>query len=39
VKDIPIGLEVARAGIFTDDPEIQSDCLWTLSYFLDTEDD
>lgn len=38
-KDIQIGLEVTRAGIFTEDPDIQSDCLWTLSYLLDTNDD
>ena len=28
-----------RAGLFSEDPDILSDCLWTLSYLLDTDDD
>lgn len=37
--DVRIGLSVLRAGLFSEDPDILSDCLWTLSYILDTDDD
>jgi hypothetical protein len=32
-------VEVAGAGLFTDDEDIESDCLWTISYVADTHDD
>ena len=35
LKCIPI----VNAGLFTDDVEIQSDCLWTMSYMADTQND
>ena len=34
-----VGLKVARAGLFSEDSDILSDCLWTISYLLDTDDD
>jgi len=33
------GMLVARAGLFTEDPEIVSDSLWAFSYMADTDDD
>ena len=36
---IGTGLKTARAGVFSEDEDIVSDCLWTLSYLLDTNDD
>lgn len=30
---------VARAGLFSEDSDIISDCLWTISYVADTPDD
>ena len=30
---------VAKAGLFTEDPDIISDCLWTVCYLADTSDD
>jgi hypothetical protein len=30
---------VAKAGLFTEDTDIISDCLWAISYMVDTEDD
>jgi hypothetical protein len=30
---------VARAGLFTEDSDIASDCLWAFSYMADNEDD
>jgi hypothetical protein len=30
---------VARAGIFTDDDYVVSDCLWTLANLSETDDD
>ena len=38
-QEINIVLRVARAGVFTEDPQIMSDCLWTLSYITTTNDD
>lgn len=38
-EDVAIGLDVLRAGLFSEDSDILSDCLWTLSYILDTDDD
>ena len=34
-----MSVKVAKVGLFTDDSDIISDCLWTLSYILDTNDD
>jgi hypothetical protein len=31
-----MSFKVAKAGIFTEDLDITSDCLWTLSYMADT---
>lgn len=36
---INIVLRVARAGVFTEDAQIMSDCLWTLSYITNTNSD
>jgi len=38
-QEINVILRVARAGVFTEDPQIMSDCLWTLSYITNTSDD
>ena len=34
-----IVLKTARAGVFTEEPQIISDCLWTLSYITITNND
>ena len=34
-----IVLKTARAGLFTEDTQIISDCLWTLSYITNTNSD
>ena len=34
-----MSFSVARAGLFTEDPDIISDCLWTISYIADTHDE
>ncbi len=38
-QEINVILRVARAGLFTEDAQIMSDCLWTLSYITNTSDD
>jgi len=34
-----MSFKVAEAGMFTEDPDIVSDCLWTVGYMSDTSDD
>jgi hypothetical protein len=34
-----ISYTCAKAGLFTEDADIISDCLWTISYLADTPDD
>lgn len=36
---ILMSLDVVNAGLFTDDVDIESDCLWAMSYMSDTTDD
>lgn len=33
------GLQVACAGLFTEDADIISDCLWAINYMADTDND
>ena len=32
-------ISVVQTGLFTDDPDVISDCFWATSYISDTEDD
>lgn len=38
-QQVEMSFSVAKAGLYTEDPEINSDCLWTISYLTDTDDD
>lgn len=38
-NDAEAGLRVARAALFSEDIDIISDTLWTISYLVDTDDD
>jgi hypothetical protein len=38
-EHLNIVLKTARAGVFTEDAQIISDCLWTLSYITNTNSD
>ena len=38
-EHLNIVLKTARAGLFTEDTQIISDCLWTLSYITNTNSD
>ena len=33
------GFKIANAGLFIDEEDITSDCLWAISYIADTDDD
>ena len=33
------GLLIATTGLFTEDNDIISDCLWAINYMADTDDD
>ena len=37
--NVGIAITVARSGIFTEDPDIVSDCLWAFTYITETNDD
>jgi hypothetical protein len=37
--DLLYGLQIASTGLFTEEGEIVSDCLWALNYIADTDDD
>jgi hypothetical protein len=39
IEQLEVVLKTARAGVFTEDPAILSDCLWTLSYITMTNSD
>jgi hypothetical protein len=38
-EDIFVAVSVAKAGLFSEDPDIVQDALWALSYVVDTHDD
>lgn len=38
-NEIEVCLQVARAGLFTEDSDINSDCIWTVTYITDTNND
>lgn len=37
--DVINGLNIANAGLYTEDNDIVSDCLWAINYMADTDDD
>lgn len=38
-QNVSNSFQIAKIGLFTEDSDIVSDCLWTLSYIADTQDD
>lgn len=38
-NDIMNGVKIASSGVFVDDSDIMSDCLWALNYIADTDDE
>lgn len=37
--NVSLSFQIAKVGLFTEDEDIISDCLWTISYIADTPED